>query len=36
MRDLIDIGKIAVFVDDVLVGTDSEEGHDEIVVEVLK
>jgi len=36
MRDLIDVGKIAVFVDDVLVGTDSEEGHDEIVVEVLK
>ena len=36
MRDLINEGKIAVFVDDVLVGTDSEEGHDEIVVEVLK
>ena len=36
MRDLINEGKIAVFVDDVLVGTDSEEGHDEIVAEVLK
>ena len=36
MRDLINEGKVAVFVDDVLVGTDSEEGHDEIVEEVLK
>jgi len=31
MRDLINEGKVAVFVDDVLVGTDGEEGHDEIV-----
>ena len=36
MRDLINEGKVAVFVDDVLVGTDGEEGHDKIVVEVLK
>ena len=36
MQDLINKGKVAVFVDDVLIGTDSEEGHDEIVVEVLK
>jgi len=36
MRDLINEVKVAVFVDDVLVGTDSEEGHNEIVVEVLK
>ena len=36
MRDLINEGKVAVFVDDVLVGTDSEKGHDEIVEEVLK
>jgi len=36
MRDLINEGKVAVFVDDVLVGTDSEEGHNEIVAEVLK
>jgi len=28
MRDLINEGKMAVFVDDVLVGTDGEEGHD--------
>ena len=36
MRDLINEGKVAVFVDDVLVGTDSKEGHDKIVAEVLK
>jgi len=36
MRDLINKGKVAVFVDDVLIGTDGEEGHDEIVAEVLK
>jgi len=36
MRDLINEGKVAVFVDNVLVGTDSEKGHDEIVAEVLK
>ena len=27
---------MAAFVDDVLVGTETEEGHDEIVEEVLK
>jgi len=36
MRDLINEGKVAVFVDNVLVGTDGEKGHNEIVVEVLK
>ena len=36
MRDLINKGKVAVFVDDVLVGTDDEERYDEIVAEVLK
>jgi len=36
MRDLINEGKVAVFMDDVLVGTDGEEGHNEIVAEVLK
>ena len=36
MRDLINEEKLAVFVDDVLVGTDNKEGHDEIVAEVLK
>jgi len=36
MRDLINEGKVVVFVDDVLVGTDDEKGHNKIVVEVLK
>ena len=36
MRDLMNEEKVAMFVDNVLVRTDSEEGHDEIVAEVLK
>ena len=36
LRDMINKGKMAAFVDDVLVGTETEEGHDEVVEEVLK
>jgi len=36
LRDLINTGKIAAFIDDVIVGTEIEEGHDELVVEVIK
>ena len=36
LRDMINKGKVAAFVDDVLVGTDTEEGHDEVVEEVLR
>ena len=36
LRDLINEGKVAAFVDDVLVETEDEEGHDEIVDEVLR
>ena len=36
LRDLINEGKVAAFVDDMLVGTETEEGHDEIVEEILK
>jgi len=36
LRDLINEGKIVVFVDDVLVGTETEEGHDEIVKKILR
>jgi len=36
LRDLINEGKVTVFVDDVLVGMEAEEGHDEIVEEILK
>ena len=36
LRDLINTGKVAVFIDNVIVGTETEEGHDELVVEVIK
>ena len=36
LRDMINEGKVVVFVDDVLVGTETEEGHDKIVEEILK
>jgi len=36
LRDMINKGKVAAFVNDVLVGTETEEGHNEIVKEVLK
>jgi len=36
LRDLINKGKVAAFVDDVLVGTETEEEHDEIVEEILR
>jgi len=36
LRDLINEGKVAAFVDDMLVGTETEEGYDEIVEEILK
>jgi len=34
--DLINQGETATFIDDILVATDTEEGHDELVEEVLK
>jgi len=36
LRDLINKGKVAAFVDDVLVGTKTEKRHDEIVEEILR
>jgi len=33
---LINKGKVTTFVDDVLVGTETEERHNEIVKEILK
>ena len=36
LRDLTNIGKVAVFIDDVIVVTETEEGHDELVAEVIK
>jgi len=35
LRNLVNEGKVAVFVDNVLVGTETEEGYNEIVEEVL-
>jgi len=35
-RDLINQGDMATFIDDILVATDTKEGHDELVEEVLK
>ena len=36
LRDLINTGKVAVFIDDVIVGTEMEKRHNELVVEVIK
>ena len=36
LRDLINIRKIATFIDDVIVGTEEEEGHNKMVTEVIK
>ena len=36
LRDLINTGKVAAFIDDVIVGMEMEEGHDEIVAEVIR
>jgi len=35
-RDLINQGDIATFINDILVATDTEEVHDELVEEMLK
>jgi len=36
LRDLINTGKVAAFIDDVIVGMEMEEGYDEIVAEVIR
>jgi len=36
LRDLINIEKVVAFIDDVIVGTEDEEGHDEMVAEVIR
>jgi len=36
LRDLINEGKVAAFIDDVLVGMEIEEGHDKVVEEILR
>jgi len=36
LREMINKGKVVAFVDNVLVGTEMEEGHDKVVEEVLR
>ena len=36
LRDLINTGKVAAFIDDVIIGTETEEEHDELVAEVIR
>ena len=36
LQDLINTGKVAVFIDDVIVGMETEDGHDEMVAEVIR
>jgi len=36
LRDLINTGEVAAFMDNVLVETEEEKGHNEIVEEMLK
>ena len=36
LRDLINTEKVTTFIDDVIIGMETEEGHDEIVVEVIR
>ena len=36
LRDLINTRKVAAFIDDVIVGTESEEGHNELVEKIIK
>ena len=36
LRDLINTGKVAVFIDDMIIGMEGEEGHDELVAEIIK
>jgi len=36
LRDLINTGKVVAFIDNVIVGTESEEGYNELVGEIIK
>ena len=35
-RNMVNQGNTATFIDNIIVATDTEEGHDEIVTEVLQ
>ena len=36
LRDLINTGKVVAFIDDMIIGIETEEGHEELVAEVIK
>jgi len=36
LKDLINIGKVAVFIDNVIVGIEEEGGYDKLVAEIIK
>ena len=36
LRDLINTRKVAVFIDDVIVGTESKEEYNELIEEIIK
>ena len=36
LQDLINTGKVVSFINDVIIGTEMEEGHDELVEEVVR
>ena len=36
LRDLINTGKVGSFINDIMVGIESEEGHDELMEEILR
>ena len=36
LRDLINTRKVAAFIDNIIVGTETEEGYNEIVAEVIR
>ena len=36
LRNLINTGKVVVFIDDMIVGMKDEEGHNELVAEVIR
>ena len=36
LRNIIEVGDVVMFIDDVMVGTETEEGHNTIVKEVLR
>ena len=36
LQNLINIGKVVSFINDIIIRTDGEEGHDKLVKEIVK